>query len=266
MTQTTKRILSIAVSVLPLVLGAEAYAQATDVDCSKCVDSKDLNAKSVITGKLGDKAVTTNKIATEAVTTGRIAQQAVTTSKIAPKAVTSKKIGLNAVGVKHVGPIMKADIGSFCETGQVVVGKDFDGTLVCEDPAGSASTWAAFDFPTGGTNIESACSGEKYIKQSDFSPYFYVGAQLCSSTRYKLFLAPSAGGIYWEIADGDGFGADHCELIGGTTATDIGTNEGSPPEPSGFFRSSTGQAFQWASPPGEFFWRTSYYECGITIP
>lgn len=188
------------------------------------------------------------------------------TSKIAPKAITSNKIALDAVGVKHVGPIMKADIDSLCQTGQVVVGKDLDGNFVCEDPEGTPTDWAAFDFPTGGSNIVSDCNGAEYVKRSDFSPYLYVGPQLCSNTRHKLFLATAPGGIYWEIADGDGFGDDHCELIGGTTTTGEGTSEDTPPEPSGFCRSVLGQPFEWASPPDQFRWRMSNYECGVSIP
>ena len=134
MGKSVRRAIAISFPLIALVLGAEAYAQATDVDCVKCVDTKDLNARSVTNGKIADKAVTTNKLATEAVTTPRIAQRAVTTAKIANKAVTSKKIALNAVGVKHVGPIMKADIGTFCAPGSVVIGKDEDGNFVCEPP------------------------------------------------------------------------------------------------------------------------------------
>ncbi len=128
-------------------------------------------------------------------------------------------------------------------------------------------TWTAVNFITTGTNIVNGCpGGTEYIKQSDFNPLLYVGAMLCSADRYKLFLAFSPGGPYYEIGDGSDNGQDHCELIGGTNTTGIGTLENSPSGERGFFRQHLGEDFQFETPTTAGWWRTDWYECGISIP
>jgi hypothetical protein len=68
------------------------YAQATDVDCVKCIDSKDIAGEAVTTFKLRQQSVIAGKIASEAVTTSKIRQQAVTSAKIKNGAITDKKL------------------------------------------------------------------------------------------------------------------------------------------------------------------------------
>jgi hypothetical protein len=88
-----------------LGLGADVYAQAaSDVRCTKCVDTRDIDTR----------AVTTVKIKNSAVTTGKIKNGAVTKNKVAPE--------------------LKNAIGQFCPPGQFVVGMDKDGNFVCEGP------------------------------------------------------------------------------------------------------------------------------------
>ena len=107
------------IGIALLSMGAEVQAQ-DDVDCKQCVDTKD--------------------IAPQAVTTGKIKKQAVTTNKLAPQAVTTAKIKNGAVTIGKVGPKLKNAIGTFCEPGQVVIGKDSSGNFVCEPPGGIAAT------------------------------------------------------------------------------------------------------------------------------
>ncbi len=245
------------ITIAPLALlslGAQVHAQATDVDCSGCVNTKDI----------AFQAVTPAKIRPEAVTTGKIRNAAVTTRKIRNGAVTTPKIKDGAVTVDKVAPELMIAIGTFCPPGEAVVGMDASGNFVC---GAFKQEWLEIDFLIGGTNVVNACiAGAKYIKRSDFDPGLWVGAQLCSNSRYKLFLASSAGGTYWEIADQSGNGQDHCELIGGTVTTAIDSRVTSPPLPSGFYRSSLGQPFVFASPPPSNAWRTAWYECGISVP
>jgi hypothetical protein len=116
--------------IVLMALGAEVRAQATDVDCSKCVDSKDIAVKAVTTGKLQSESVTKDKIARSAVTTSRIKNGAVTISKVSPELSNS--------------------IGTFCAQGESVVGMDGNGNLVCE-AARSAGTVAVFS--AGGNDL-----------------------------------------------------------------------------------------------------------------
>ena len=78
---------------------SETLAQvvATDVICSRCVDTIDIELQAVATGRLRDGAVTESKLAPGAVTNSRIAIGAVREGRIADGAVTNKKIALGAV-------------------------------------------------------------------------------------------------------------------------------------------------------------------------
>ncbi len=83
--------------ILLLGLCADVSAQATDVDCAKCVDTKDIASNAVTTYKIRDQAVTASKIAPESVTTNKIKLQAVTKKQLATGAVTTAKIKDGAV-------------------------------------------------------------------------------------------------------------------------------------------------------------------------
>lgn len=108
-----------------MAFGTQVRAQATDVDCTKCVDSRDIAVKAVTTGKLQSEAVTKDKIGRGAVTTSRIKNGAVTPSKVSPELSNS--------------------IGTFCAPGESVVGKDGSGNLVCESapPSGTVAVFSA---------------------------------------------------------------------------------------------------------------------------
>jgi hypothetical protein len=262
-----------------LVAGPLWAVTADDVDCVKCVDKSDIALEAVNSLRIKDGAVTTSKIKAGAVGTSRLRNSAVTTEKIEDGAVT----------VDKVAPKLSNAIGQFCMPGQAVVGMDASGNFVCEN---FTPEWTAFDFPIGGSNVLNDCSlGEKYIKPSDMDPSLYVGAQVCSELQqlqplklddpaplvilsafaYKLFLADSMGGPYWEISDSGGNGEDHCELIGGTEGdtSPVGGDEMSPSAPSGYCRFDTGEPFEFLTEVELTFddcWRTDYYECGIAIP
>ncbi len=113
----SKLIRTVLIGIAPIALlglGAEVHAQANDVDCTRCVDGKDIAREAVTTNKIGKRAVTTGKIAPEAITTGKIADGAITGKKVSPK--------------------LKNAIGTFCVPGQVVIGMDDNGNFVCESP------------------------------------------------------------------------------------------------------------------------------------
>jgi hypothetical protein len=97
MPKSMQTFLTASVPFIVLGLCAEVSAQATDVDCAKCVDAKDIAANAVTTYKLRDQAVTASKIAPEAITTNKIELQAVTKKQLATGAVTTAKIKDGAV-------------------------------------------------------------------------------------------------------------------------------------------------------------------------
>lgn len=134
------------VPIALLAAGAEVLAQ-DDVDCSGCVETKDIKFQ----------AVTTNKIAKGAVSNAKLAKKSVTNAKVAKNAVTSNKIKNGAVTISKVSPELSNSIGTFCTPGETVVGKDVNGNYVCE-PASSPMTPAVTGAGIDGTgNIEFRC-------------------------------------------------------------------------------------------------------------
>ena len=72
-------------------VAGEVSAQATDVECFKCVDTGDIAPAAVTSGKLRTQAVTSTKIRDYAVTTNKIKGQSVTTGKIANGAIGTRR-------------------------------------------------------------------------------------------------------------------------------------------------------------------------------
>jgi len=75
-----------------IVSAGAAHAQATDVKCSRCVNTSDLAKHAVTNSKLAPGAVTEGKLAFQAVTRQKLASNAVTANKIADGAVTTAKL------------------------------------------------------------------------------------------------------------------------------------------------------------------------------
>lgn len=86
-----------------LGLGAEVRAQANDVNCFQCIDTKDIAPKSVTSGKIAPNAINTSKLKKGAVTKGKIAARAVTSGKIKIGAVGLAQIDTSEVAMqRHV--------------------------------------------------------------------------------------------------------------------------------------------------------------------
>ena len=85
------------IAVIALLASEKAQAQASDLDCTACVQPSDLAPNAVNNSKIADGAVTAAKLAANAVTVAKIANGAVTTPKLATASVTAPKIGPNAV-------------------------------------------------------------------------------------------------------------------------------------------------------------------------
>nr|XP_022292932.1 uncharacterized protein LOC111103762 [Crassostrea virginica] len=111
-------------------------------------------------------------------------------------------------------------------------------------------------------NSFNGCSGgEIFVKRTNYTSAPFLAVQLCSSTRYKLFLGSSLGGKFMNIADGSGREGDHCELVGGSELT-ANTVMLRSLTVKGYYRHHEGEQFSL----GSFSEFTSYYECGVSIP
>jgi hypothetical protein len=83
-------------------------------------------------------------------------------------------------------------------------------TFKVSDCAAPTSEWkplaAVFNRETSG------CSGARYAKYNA-AFQLWVGAELCSTTEYKLYLSQQEAGPFDPITDSGGHGQDHCELL-----------------------------------------------------
>ena len=98
------------VTFLALLASSAVLAQATDVECVKCIQQKDIDF-----GAVG---------------TGRLQKQSVTRDRIAP----------NAVGMTQIDPTeVQVRIGGECAAGQSVVAIAEDGSVTCGDAGSTLS-------------------------------------------------------------------------------------------------------------------------------
>jgi hypothetical protein len=139
--------------------------------------------------------------------------------------------------------------------------------------------WTALSFTA--QNRLGSCTGSKYVRYS--TKYaVWVGVILCSATRYKMYLAASMTGTYYELADGSGGGEDHCELVNPSFTLGPGgsISSGNCPtcnfdyagtgvigtDASVYTRSEIGETpvFHQVWPQSAYTGR--WYECGVSIP
>ncbi|HMV70471.1 MAG TPA: hypothetical protein PKA64_26760 [Myxococcota bacterium] len=134
-----------------------------------------------------------------------------------------------------------------------------DGSCTYSDPI----DWTSFDFASN--DWKNGCTGgAKYVKTTGYAVGAYVGVQLCSATRYKIFLGDDLNGTFYSIGDGCGSGQDHCEFVGGSFANfdvDYSSNAGQP----GYLRCSEGETPTLGTFSGAH-WTGSWYECGVSLP
>ncbi len=136
-----------------------------------------------------------------------------------------------------------------------------DGT--CQDPV-FPSGWMAYDFASD--DWKNGCvGGDKYVRPGDYATAPWVGVQLCSDTRYKVFLGQDLLDTFYGIGDGCGSGQDQCEFVGGTFQAfdvDYGTsNDGY----FGYLRCAEGDDPVFGTMGGAH-WTPSWIECGVSIP
>ena len=124
--------------------------------------------------------------------------------------------------------------------------------------------WIPFPFIDNG-HKDGCAGGTQYIKSSSdpTSPDLYVGATLCSSTEYKLWLSDTIYGTFHGMGDTCGGGEDHCQHVDGADGV---SNYVIADESAfeGWERCTAG-----TKPSLKFFatnaWTGDTYECG-TIP
>ena len=90
-----------------------AWGQATDLDCTSCVDENELAQGAVTTMKIGGASVNASKIASGAVTAAKIAPGAVNVTKLANSAVSTAKLQPAAVKTSRLadGAVTAAKMG-----------------------------------------------------------------------------------------------------------------------------------------------------------
>jgi hypothetical protein len=150
------------------------------------------------------------------------------------------------------------------------------------------SDWKPYWFLAD--SITSGCEGgERFVK---FNAQYnkWVGAELCSSSSYKLYLGESRDGDFAPMADSRGHGKAHCALVNpNVSSNDDDEMVGCPScsaEPFDYWswpgaipvyvRSKTREPFRfeetWPSSPGgadgpvSTYITASRYSCGVSIP
>nr|XP_034331996.1 uncharacterized protein LOC105334145 isoform X4 [Crassostrea gigas] len=130
-----------------------------------------------------------------------------------------------------------------------------------------ASCWFQYNFTYDNT-WDGCTGGTRYVRRTQYPSAPYVGVVLCSPTRYKIFLGSAFTDKFLSVGDGNGSGADHCELVGGYQTEAIMANDYSTaPTVTGYKRSNWGEPFTVGTIGKSTSYKcNSWYECGITIP
>ncbi|XP_064632162.1 uncharacterized protein LOC135490709 isoform X1 [Lineus longissimus] len=163
--------------------------------------------------------------------------------------------------------VVSSDTTSATEQVQVVNATETSYSV--SDCLSSGNCWVRYNFSAPSTWNDCA-GGAKYVRKTNYSEGRFLGVELCSPTKYKLFLSNDLTSEYKHIADGAGIGDDHCEFIGGEAENARASKEGAENAPSamGFRRSSWGQApvsGQIGRANGHWYYPKSYI-CGVTVP
>jgi hypothetical protein len=159
-------------------------------------------------------------------------------------------------------------------TGGTTTGGGMCSTGSAPPPGG----WECSQFMT--PPVDTPCTGERFVK---FLPTYkkFVGVILCSPERYKILLADTKEGPFFEVADDSGGGQDHCELVnpsfklpnedditsGGCATCYIGGGFMTPISGNGYSRSHFGDPFKFHPAwPACCDYTPPWYECGVNIP
>lgn len=161
-------------------------------------------------------------------------------------------------------PVLPPDAGRPSLDAQVVI-----------DAGSPSADWTN----TGRVVRRGACEGEFYVRyHARFDRW--VGAIVCAPDRYKLMMSLEADETFHQIADQDGQGQDHCELVnpdfqlfderninsGACEDCRLGPIRRLPLNQPVWARRRFGQEFGFL-PTGDLNLRTyAWIECGVRIP
>lgn len=90
--------MGLALSICALLVAANAWSSeiASDVQCTGCVDSRDIVGRAVTSGKIANGAVINRKLSLDAVDTANIVDGAVTGGKLENETIGVRKLRANA--------------------------------------------------------------------------------------------------------------------------------------------------------------------------
>ncbi|XP_064632439.1 uncharacterized protein LOC135490828 isoform X2 [Lineus longissimus] len=202
-----------------------------------------------------------------------IGARPVSTSKLYPK---SYKCGIAVPGsvrvVRYDGS-SDSDLVTFTEP--TPGGALSDANDSVKDCLSTEDCWLEYDF-TAPSTWNDCAGGTKYVKKNHYSVGKFLGVELCTPTKYKLFLSDDFNSEYSHIGDRSGHGGDHCEMMaapGVIPKNDMwASDEGlfDSPNIKGYFR------YNWEDTPtygdigekpiwtGRFYPKS--YKCGIAVP
>ncbi|XP_077409314.1 fibronectin type III domain-containing protein 1 [Vanacampus margaritifer] len=140
-----------------------------------------------------------------------------------------------------------------------------DDPLLIERPPGGEPIWIPFSFRYN--SAHSSCKGSQYVKRTWYRKF--VGAVLCNSLRYKIFMGDDLREPFYSIGDTVGQGEDHCQFVDSHRDGRTGPAYLSITLPSaqGYYRAYRQEPVTF----GVIGRRTSHpfvgwYECGVPIP
>jgi hypothetical protein len=160
--------------------------------------------------------------------------------------------------------------------GCAIIDVNSDG-VIDEDNCLGCNQWEPFDFIVD-NDVVSDCDGERFVFFHS-SYQRFIGAILCTATRYKLVMSSSLETPFFNIGDGAGSGQDHCELVnptfsipvddditsGGCLTCSTGDSEGIEGG-AGFVRNAFGEGFLFDDNWVPNYLTTLFYECGVELP
>lgn len=197
-----------------------AVAQASDVDCAKCVDTSDLAPKAVTGGKIANKAVVTGHLADGAVTTRKLAPRGVTTQKLEKGAVTTSKIGDGSVTLDKLEPNLAADImaagagwpvySNGNTVGRLLTFRGVDsGKLILLSDSGyifDSSIWGVEHLVKNEVFFSgTGCAGTAYA--NEFAAAYWTGVGESGVVVRAYAPPPGASGVYY-VPRGSGYIAE----------------------------------------------------------
>jgi hypothetical protein len=188
-----------------------------------------------------------------------------------PLSLLALAIAAPACNATVIGGPLPLEQGDPAPSGAPVEGATSD-----PDPVPSGD-WQRSDF-TVQDGIQSDCDGDRYVK---YVPQYdvWVGAILCSPTRYKLVMSDARDGLFLELTDYAGHGQDHCEIINpaftipnedditsGCPGCSIGSNFVAN-GPTAYTRGYFGEEFKVVSDAPQWAYQAStFIECAVSIP